>query len=495
MQFMTDKNKKDHDRRKRKVHRHLIPLEIITIGEAFERGKKVISLATQFGVSRQTIYNAIKSEKEAYIKKTSSTNETISKKRKRLTRIPNETRTELINLKRKYPSWGVEYLRTRWIQMGKKPLAKSTIYKILKDAGVMRPVEKDSTGYSRFEMIHPGQLYQMDIQGKIYLKGIGWVHGFAIIDDYSRFVPAMTYFPDMKMSNGILTLNHAIRTYGIPEAIYLDNGSQFKSRGERLNNFELFCKAYNIEIITSTPYRPQGKGKIERLFETVENQFIAEAKEKIEDEPGYTLNQLNKDLAEYFNEQYHPRVHGGTQKSPVDRFSSGTLRIADPPIDVQQFLERTESRKVNKFQEISFRGYKIQVDLAPGSKVSVVEMIETIRIEYKESLIREINKIDLKKTMRINRQDGAFKSIETPEDRDTTRRFKSWNSHKPDPEGYYHRKISKNGVIRINTLFYYIDVKRAGQEVLVQVSDNTLRIYTSEKALIATLDRRLGKKY
>lgn len=488
---MADNNTKDHEKKKKRGHRHLTPLEIITIREAFERGEKVTSLAIQFGVSRQTIYNAINAVKESRVSKDVSTAKVTPNRRRRTTRIPEEIRAELINLKKKYPSWGVAYLRTRWIKMGKPPLAKSTIYRILKNAGVMKPVEKESTGYRKFEMIHPGQLYQMDIQGKIYLKGIGWVHGFGIIDDYSRFVPAMKYYPDMRMSNAILTLDHAIRTYGIPEAIYLDNGSQFKSRGERLNNFELFCKAYNIRIITSTPYRPQGKGKIERLFGTVENQFIAEAKGKIEDEPGYTLLQLNKDLERYFNEIYHPRIHGGTQKRPVDRFGSGSLRAADPPVDAQKYLERTESRKVNKFQVISYQGYKIQVDLVPGSKVTVVDMIETIRIEYKNNLIREINKMDLQRTVRIKKQDGAFNTISTT----VARTPISWKSHKPDPEGYYHRKISTNGLIRINTLFYYIDNKRAGQEVLIQMSDNSLRINTPKKVLITTLDRRMGKKY
>jgi len=492
---MTDNNIKDHEKKKKRGQRHLTPLEIITIVEAHERGQKVTSLATQFGVTRQTIYNAINAAKDSQVSKEGSKDETTLNRRRRTTRIPEETWTELINLKKKYPTWGVAYLRTRWIKMGKPPLARSTIYKILKNAGLMKPIEKETTGYSRFEMIHPGQLYQMDIQGKLYLKGIGWVHGFAIIDDYSRFVPAMKYYPDMRMSNAILTLDHAIRTYGIPEAIYLDNGSQFKSRGERLNNFELFCKAYNVRIITSTPYRPQGKGKIERLFGTVENQFIAEVKGKIEDEPSYTLNQLNKDLERYLNEHYHTRIHGGTHERPVDRFGKGSLLTADPPIDAQKYLERTESRKVNKFQEISYQGYKIQVDLVIGSKVTVVDMLETIRIEYKNTLIREINKVDLKKTVRIKKQDGAFNTSTSSEDTSAGNNPKTWNTHKPDSEGYYHRKIAANGVIRVNTLFYYIDHKRAGQEVLIQMSDITLRVYTPKKVLIATLDRRMGKNY
>ena len=81
----------------------------------------------------------------------------------------------------------------------------------------------------------------MDIEGKIYLPGIEWVHGFGIIDKFSRFVRAMKYYPDMHLSHGILTLNEAILQHGIPEATYINNGSRLTSRGEQMNNLELFC--------------------------------------------------------------------------------------------------------------------------------------------------------------------------------------------------------------------------------------------------------------
>ena len=47
-------------------------------------------------------------------------------------RILPEISQALIELKRKYPNWGIAYLRTRWIQMGNQSIAKSTIYKIFK---------------------------------------------------------------------------------------------------------------------------------------------------------------------------------------------------------------------------------------------------------------------------------------------------------------------------------------------------------------------------
>lgn len=486
---------------KKRNHRHLTPLEVITIAEAFQRGEKVAILAGKFQVCRQTIYNAIQTVKERRIHPSDDElAHAVPSKRKRTMRIAPEICQQLIELKRKYPSWGVEYLRQRWIHMGNAPIAKSTIYKLFKNSDLLPAKGQDSARYKRFEMMAPGQLYQMDIQGEFYLTGIGWVYGFAVLDDFSRFVPAMHYYTDARLTNGILTLNAAILRHGIPEAIYVDNGSQFRSRGERMNNFELFCQAYGIKVINSTPYRPQGKGKIERFYETIEKQLIAEVKQKIQECPGYSLSQLNQEVAEYLAAQYHSRIHGGTHEKPVDRFGQGTLRSPDPPLDVQQFLERTETRTVNKFREISYHGYKIQVDLLPRSKVIVVDMLQSLRIEYQERVIREINKTQLTKEETIKRQNGAFQG--------SSRNKKAENSdnlasptlsgrkpHKPDEEGYYCRKISRVGNFKINNLTYYFDQNRAGQEILIQISENLLRLYDLNKVLLGTLDKRKGKKY
>ena len=496
---MPNENK---NKQRKKGHRHLTPLEVITIAEAHNRGEKAATLAKQFNICRQTIYNAIQTIREGRIQPSDDNlTQTVHSKRKRTTRIAPEICQQLIELKRKYPTWGVAYLRDRWIQMGNAPIAKSTIYKIFKSTDLLPTKSQASDRYERFEMMSPGQLYQMDIQGKMYLTGIGWVHGFAVLDDFSRFVSEMIYYPDMRLSNGILTLNAAILQHGIPDAIYVDNGSQFKSRGERMNNFELFCQAYGIKVIYSTPYRPQGKGKIERFFDTVEKQLIAEIKQKIQECPGYSLKQLNQDLAEYLATQYHARIHGGTHEKPIDRFGQGTMRPPDPPLDVQRFLERTETRIVNKFREISYQGYKIQVDLLPRSKVVVVDMLETIRIEYQERVIREINKNQLTKVEKVKRQNGAFQSsasnlVDKPvEDRAGNPSMSKRKPHGPDGEGYYHRKISRVGNFKLNKLTYYFDPSKVGQEILIQIAENILRIYDLKKVLLGTLDKRVGKRY
>ncbi len=216
--------------------------------------------------------------------------------------------------------------------------------------------------------------------------------------------------------------------------------------------------------------------------ETLEAQFIAEVKQKINESPTYSLEQLNLDLANYLKNQYFERIHGGTHAKPIDRFHQTVLPPPNPPLEVEKFLERTESRNVNKFREISYQGYKIQVDLVPGSKVHVIDMLESIRIEYQDQFIREINKVDLIKTPSIKIQDGISELIKT--ERSAT---------KPDQDGYYHRIVSTAGTFKIGDECYYLDKKRKGQKLLIQLTMNNVRIYDNEKKIIESLEKKTHK--
>ncbi len=480
---------------------HLTPLEIIAISDAVNQGVKVADLAKNYRVSRQTIYNAIN---------TSKSNEFLlsqkegapAKKRRRASRISPEIENKILEMKLKYPSWGVDYLRQNWISAGNAPLSRASIYRILREAGVKTRAEADHVRYKRFEMKRPGQLYQIDIQGKIYLPSLGWVYGHAMIDDYSRYVPAFIYYTDQLLTNGILTLNRAIEKHGVPEAIYVDNGTQFKSRGSRMNNFELFCSAHGIKIVTSTPYRPQGKGKIERLFETVENQFIAWVRVRLEEDPNYSLAMLNRDLDEYLQTRYHVRIHGGTKEKPLERFTSGSLRISEPPIEVTKYLERSFTRTVNKFGEISFKGYKIQVDLPARTRPIIVETLETIRIEYSGRLIREVDKHMLSKDPDIKHQDGVSNSkpdtvVKTNDASDlpATPPKRLIMRHGSDKEGFYYRKVGGSGNFKLKGISYYLSQALAGCSIRVKISGNVLLTYNEERQLLRKIPILSGRKY
>jgi len=125
-------------------------------------------------------------------------------------------------------------------------------------------------------------------------------------------------------------------------------------------------------------------------------------------------------------------------------------------------------------------------------------MLETIRIEYQEKVIREINKNHLTKEVKIKRQNGVLQSSEaiSPSELiNTPPGPVGRKSHKPDKEGYYHRKISSTGNFKINNLTYYFNLIKAGQEVLILIKENKLYVYDLKKVLMGTLDKRKGKRY
>nr|MDO8086304.1 DDE-type integrase/transposase/recombinase [Candidatus Sigynarchaeum springense] len=512
---MSEDNKPKRSARR---YHHLTPLERQAIFDARARGVTVMDLATQYAVSRQTIYNVIAAalEKDACtcVIPEGCQSGAPRQKHTRSRRIPVSIIEEIADIKRRYPTWGVAYIREHWIKSGHAPVSKASIYRILHDAGLQTRAQVEKEVYQRFEMTHPGQLWQMDIEGQIHLPGIGWVYGFAILDDFSRFCPGFRYFTDAKLSNGILLLNEAINKHGVPEKMYTDNGSQFASKGERLNNFELFCAANAIGITHTEPGRPQGKGKIERFYETVENQFITWVRVKIKEAPPdnpYTIEHLNQDLIMYLQDEYHARVHGSTSESPASRFFKESLRQPDPPVDVVKFLERETNRETNKYGEISFDGYKIQVGLPGYTSVKVVETLETIRIEHDEMLVREINKKDLSREPPIKRQSSnstnpAQVPPSTPDITNGVQKNHARSHHRkppvarkarindPDENGIYHRTTFKDGRFRWKDHVYSIGSGHANEAISIQVSGDELIIQDKDGIQVTTLRMKRSER-
>src|SRR5262249_23287840 len=94
---------------------------------------------------------------------------------------------------------------------------------------------------------------------------------FCFLDDHSRAVTGARwgYFEDTIRLAAAFRLGLAAR--GVPKSIHVDNGSAFTDEALKRAAAKL-----GIRIIHSIPYRPEGKGKIERFFETVRGQFLVE---------------------------------------------------------------------------------------------------------------------------------------------------------------------------------------------------------------------------
>ncbi len=68
-----------------------------------------------------------------------------------------------------------------------------------------------------------------------------------------------------------MAFKRAVAARGLPGTAYVDNGACFVDE-----TIAVTCAKLGIRITHSPPYRPEGRGKIERFFETVRGQFLVE---------------------------------------------------------------------------------------------------------------------------------------------------------------------------------------------------------------------------
>ncbi|XP_033103837.1 uncharacterized protein K02A2.6-like [Anneissia japonica] len=83
------------------------------------------------------------------------------------------------------------------------------------------------------------------------------------IDYYSKFIE-VDHLPMTDSSTVVDKLKAQFIRHGIPEILRTDNGLQYSSA-----LFAKFCKDYETQHHTSSPYYPQSNGEVERAVQTV----------------------------------------------------------------------------------------------------------------------------------------------------------------------------------------------------------------------------------
>ena len=122
-------------------------------------------------------------------------------------------------------------------------------------------------------------------------------------------------------------------------------------------------------MVHSRPGRPEGRGKIERFFRTVREQFLVEVAHS--EVP--SLAALEDRFIAWLETSYHRREHSETKEAPIERFS----RLAKPVFPGQAQLREaflfSEARTVTKTCTISLHGNSYEVDAAlVGRKVELI---------------------------------------------------------------------------------------------------------------------------
>jgi len=170
------------------------------------------------------------------------------------------------------------------------------------------------------------------------------------IDDASRVVTHGEFYFSDNTPSLIDCFQKALFKRGVPRAMYVDNGSNYAS-----TELSQACSRIGTVLI-HTPVRDgAAKGKIERFFKTVRDQFLIRNLSEIR-----SLIQLNEAFREWVEETYHKRVHSTLEMKPIDRFGMNLDKVQwlQPSAFNREIFYKEETRSVradNTFQHHNIR--------------------------------------------------------------------------------------------------------------------------------------------
>ena len=187
-------------------------------------------------------------------------------------RTPPEVMELAVALKKENPArTAAQVQRILRAQGGWAP-DETTIQRMFRRTGLtaLTPAA-DAPAFGRWEASRPNEIWTGDAMHAIRLAGRK-TYLFAFIDDHSRAVMAARFGFAEDTIRLAAALRPALGSRGIPAHAYVDNGSAFVDAW-----LLRACAKLGIKLVHSQPRRPEGKGKIERFFRTVRDQFPGRA--------------------------------------------------------------------------------------------------------------------------------------------------------------------------------------------------------------------------
>jgi len=211
---------------------------------------------------------------------------------------------------------------------GEPPVSASTLYRFLKQRGLTQQqlLGAKTIAHKKFEAEFANQIWQSDMMFGPYVNrpegGRLQCFLYAVLDDASRLIPHAEFYPSQGLDALLDCLRQALAARGVPIRFYVDNAKVYRS-----NQLARIAASLGMLLVHTPPYRPQGRGKIERFFRTVREQFLA----GLGPRPKLTLEQLNTQLQSWIDKVYHGRLHRGLGTTPLLRFQQDIERIRQLP--------------------------------------------------------------------------------------------------------------------------------------------------------------------
>jgi transposase InsO family protein len=291
-----------------------------------------------------------------------------------LSRVISPQMAQLIErLKRENPHrTGTTLLRELALSRGSDtpPLSTASLYRFLRERGLSaRELLNPTTARKKFQAEYANQIWQSDMLYGPYIHrpegGKRQCFLYGIIDDASRLVPHAQFYLSERLDALLDCLRQAVAARGIPVRLYVDNAKVYHSQ-----QLARIAASLGILVVHTPPYQPEGRGKIERWFRGVREQFLA----NLDPKRILTLADLNTRFWAWIDNAYHCSVHSSLGATPLLRWQKDIehVRQIPPATDVRRLFFYRASRLVRRDSTflLQNRFYEAQPHLA-GHRIEV----------------------------------------------------------------------------------------------------------------------------
>lgn len=311
--------------------------------------------------------------------------------------IPEKSKNKILALfKAQYHDFGPTLASEKLFERDKIKINDETLRLWLREEGIpYKERKKRPHRQWRERKSHYGQMVQMDGSHHAWLENRGpWCVFMGYIDDATG-IPFGRFYTSEGTNPAMDSLKRYIIRYGIPQSVYLDNHTTYKSPKKQsiedeLNNeialsqFERAAKELGIDVIHADS--PQAKGRVERLFRTFQDRLVKDLRlEKIK-----TIDEANDHL-KVFLPKYAKRFAVIARKAddlhrPIpDGMDIDGILCTKTPRALKNDFTVAHNRKLYQILD-NVRTKKLVVEDRLNGSVVIRHKDETLR--FKEIMVR-----------------------------------------------------------------------------------------------------------
>lgn len=316
----------------------------------------------------------------------------------------NRLRADLIQSildnKQKHPHRSVQHVADS-VSEEIAPVSASTVYRILENADLLGlNEEKEKRVFTRFEASSFGERLQMDTTSGAWMQGYRLIYLIAVLDDHSRMLVGWKWVDSDSAWNNMRVLRSVYEKYGLPQTLYTDNASMFKTirhnrsvyQKHRQEGYETeiqrCMRELGVTMFSHKPYEPQSKGKVERFFRFMQERFVKE-------HTAINLTQMNEQFdvwARWYNTRHVNRTTG---MKPKDRSTPSVFTPVANKRKLDSAFSFKATRKVDKCNTIQFEGEDYRLRGTTSHYNQILELESTpleIRLYKNGVFIERINR-------------------------------------------------------------------------------------------------------